>query len=95
MPISERTPVNTLDFQTKPVFKELICVQQTYVQNRTRFAKVALYETSQETSVSCTQLEVLYAPFQFGSEYNFLGEFLTEEKFQIFHVSEEQLAICN
>ena len=41
--------------------------QQTYVQNRTRFAKVASYETSQETSVS-TQLVVLYAPFQFGSE---------------------------
>ena len=49
-------------------------VQQTYVQNRTRFAKVASYETSQETSVSCTQLVVLYAPFQFGSEYNFLEE---------------------
>ena len=32
--------------------------QQTYVQNRTRLAKVALYETSQETSVSCTQLVV-------------------------------------
>ena len=46
--------------------------QQTYVQNRTRVAKVASYETSQETSVSCTQLVVLYAPFQFGSEYNFL-----------------------
>ena len=46
--------------------------QQTYVQNRTRFAKVASYETSQETSVSCTQLVVLYAPFQFGSEYHFL-----------------------
>ena len=46
--------------------------QQTYVQNITRFAKVASYETSQETSVSCTQLVVLYAPFQFGSEYNFL-----------------------
>ena len=46
--------------------------QQTYVQNRTRLAKVASYETSQETSVSCTQLVVLYAPFQFGSEYNFL-----------------------
>ena len=50
-------------------------VQQTYVQNRTRFAKVASYETSQETSVSCTQLVVLYAPFQFGSEYNFLDLF--------------------
>ena len=47
-------------------------IQQTYVQNRTRLAKVASYETSQETSVSCTQLVVLYAPFQFGSEYNFL-----------------------
>ena len=44
--------------------KELnLCLQQTYVQNRTRLAKVALYETSQETSVSCTQLVVLYAPF--------------------------------
>ena len=32
-----------------------------------------MYETAQETSVSCTQLVVLYAPFQFGSEYNFLG----------------------
>ena len=48
--------------------------QQTYVQNRTRVAKVASYETSQETSVSCTQLVVLYAPFQFGSEYNFLAK---------------------
>ena len=48
-------------------------IQQTYVQNRTRLAKVASYETSQETSVSCTQLVVLYAPFHFGSEYNFLG----------------------
>ena len=46
--------------------------QQTYVQNR-RVAKVASYETSQETSVTCTQLVVLYAPFHFGSEYNFLG----------------------
>ena len=44
-------------------------IQQTYVQNRTRLAKVASYEPS----VSCTQLVVLYAPFQFGSEYNFLG----------------------
>ena len=32
-----------------------------------------MYETSQETSVSCTQLVVLYAPFQFGSEHNFLA----------------------
>ena len=51
----------------------MVACQQTYVQNRTRVAKVASYETSQETSVSCTQLVVLYAPFQFGSEYNFLA----------------------
>ena len=49
--------------------------QQTCVQNRTRVAKVASYETSQETSVSGMQLVVLYAPFQSGSEYNFLVNF--------------------
>ena len=52
----------------------MVACQQTYVQNRTRVAKVASYETSQETSVSCTQLVVLYAPFQFGSEYNLLAQ---------------------
>ena len=45
--------------------------QQTYVRNITRLAKVASYETSQETSVSFTQLVVLYPPFQFGSDNTF------------------------
>ena len=28
---------------------------------------------TKETTVSCTQLVVMYAPFKFGSEHNFLG----------------------
>ena len=66
--------------------------QQTYVQNRTRVAKVASYETSQETSVSCTQLVVLYAPFHFGSEYNFLGVVCQKKKG--FKINPEQIIGC-
>ena len=76
------------DFEGHRNGVESLKSQQTYVQNRTRFAKVASYETSQETSVSCTQLVVLYAPFQFGSEYNFLAfasEILTETVNERFH----------